>query len=185
MVYYEVSMKCPIHKKTDLDQVVFYDTEVDYCPKGLGIWFDEGEFRIAKDSKDKNLDWLDIDLWEDKSKFNISEREKSCPKCSVPMYEVAYNNSDIKVDICNVCEGVWLDRGEFKKIVDYLREKLSDEVVNRYMKNLVEETAEVFTGPESLQDEVSDLLTVIRLFKYKFSVKFPVISDIISDLPRS
>ena len=178
-------MKCPIHKKTNLKEVIFYNTEVDYCPEGLGIWFDKGEFRIAKDAKDKNLDWMDVDLWEDKTKLQVSKEEKMCPKCDVPMYEVAYNDSDIKVDICNVCEGVWLDRGEFKKIIDYLREKLSDEIINNYVKNLAEETAEVFTGPESLEDELSDVLTVIGLFKYKLSAKYPTISDIISDLPRS
>ena len=178
-------MKCPIHKKTDLKQAIFYNTEIDYCPTGLGIWFDKEEFRIAKDAKDKNLDWMDIDLWEDKTKLKVSKEEKMCPKCDVPMYEVTYNDSDIKVDICNVCEGVWLDRGEFKKIIDYLREKLSKEIINNYAKNLAEETAEVFTGPESLEDELSDVLTVIGLFKYKFSAKHPAISSVISDLPRS
>ena len=44
--------------------------EVDYCPVCLGTWFDEDELRQAKDSKDKNLNWLDIDLWEDKTKIN-------------------------------------------------------------------------------------------------------------------
>ena len=178
-------MKCPIHKKTDLKQAIFYNTEIDYCPTGLGIWFDKGEFRIAKDAKDKNLDWMDIDLWEDKTKLKVSKEEKMCPKCDVPMYELAYNDSNIKVDVCNVCEGVWLDRGEFKKIIDYLQEKLSAEVLNNYTKNLLEESAEVFTGPQSLEDELSDVLTVIGLFKYKFSAKHPAISSVISDLPRS
>ncbi len=178
-------MKCPIHKKTEMEKVLFYDTEIDYCPKGLGIWFDEGELQIAKDSKNKNLNWLDIDLWEDKSKLKISKEERMCPRCDVPMYEVSYGGSDIKVDICNVCEGVWLDRGEFKKIIGYLKEKLSKEVINNYTKNLIKETSEVFSGPESLEDEVADVLTVIGLFKYKLSAKYPTISELISELPRS
>lgn len=178
-------MKCPIHKDTHLEQAIFYDTEVDYCPVGLGVWFDEGEFRIAKDSKDKNLDWMDIDLWEDKTKFKISKEDKECPKCGVPMYEVKYGDSNVKVDICNLCNGVWLDRGEFKKIIDYLRKKLSEEVLHNYTNNLVEEAAEVFTGPESLEDEISDVITVVGLFKHRLSVKYPLISDIISDLPRN
>lgn len=178
-------MKCPIHKKTNLKKIIFYDTEVDYCPKGLGVWFDEGEFRIAKDSKDENLDWMDIDLWEDKTKLKISKQNKTCPKCGVPMYEVKYGDSDVRVDICNLCNGVWLDRGEFKRIIDYLQEELSKEVLHNYRTNLIEETAEVFTGPESLEDEMSDVITVVRLFKHKLSAKYPLISDIISDLPRS
>jgi Zn-finger nucleic acid-binding protein len=178
-------MKCPSHKKTNLEKAVFYNTEVDYCPDGLGVWFDQGELRIAKDSKEENLDWIDVDLWEDKSKFKISKEEKICPNCGVPMYEISYDNSEIKIDICNVCMGVWLDRGEFKKIMEYLRSKVSEEIMENYTKRLLEETAEVFTGPESLEEEVSDVLTVIGLFKYKFSAKHPVIADIVSNLPRS
>ena len=178
-------MKCPIHIKTDLKQAIFYGTEVNYCPKGLGVWFDKGEFRIAKDVKDKNLDWMDIDLWKEKKKLNISKEERMCPKCEVPMYQIKYGDSDVKVDICNVCEGVWLDRGEFKRIVNYLQEELSKEVMHNYTKNLIEETAEVFTGPESLEEEISDVVTVVRLFKHKLSVNYPIISKVISNLPKN
>jgi len=185
MVYHKTVMKCPIHKDKDLKTAIFYNTEIDYCPQGLGVWFEKGEFRIAKDGKQKNLDWLDVDLWKEKTKFQISEEEKQCPACEVPMYELSYNDSDIKVDICNVCEGVWLDRGEFKKIIGYLREKSSKKVMNEYVNSLLEETAEVFSGPESLEDEVSDVITVAGLLSHKLSAKFPTLADIISDLPRS
>ncbi len=178
-------MKCPIHKKINLETAVFYDTEVDYCPEGLGVWFEKGEFRIAKDSKQKNLDWLDVDLWKEKGKFEISKEEKLCPACEVPMYEVSYSDSEIRIDLCNVCEGIWLDRGEFKKIIEYLREKSSKKIMNEYVRSLLEETGEVFTGPESLQEEVSDVVTVVGLLKHKLSAKYPTLAEIISDLPRS
>ncbi len=177
-------MKCPIHKKAELKQAIFHDNEVDYCPTCLGIWFDQGEFRIAKDSKDKNLDWIDVDLWESKTKFEISKDQKSCPSCEVPMYEISYGDSDVKVDICNLCKGLWLDRGEFKKTVDHLREKSSKEVVHNYLNVLFEESTEVFTGPESLQEELSDVVTVLGLLKHRVSVKHPIISEIISRLPK-
>ncbi len=178
-------MKCPVHKNVDLKSAVFYNTEVDFCPKGLGIWFEEDELRIAKDAKDKNLEWLDVDLWKEKSKFKISQKSKMCPKCEVPMYEISYGESDVKVDICNVCRGIWLDRGEFKKIVEYLREKSGEKIMKDYAKVLVKETAEVFVGPESLQEELSDLVTVITLLKHKLSVKIPTVAEIIAGLPKT
>ncbi len=177
-------MKCPIHKDTELKKAVFYDTEVDYCPQGLGVWFEEGELRIAKDTKEENLDWLDVDLWEEKAKMEISKEGKECPSCEVPMYELSYDNSDITVDVCNLCYGLWLDRGEFEKIIDYLRSKSSKEMLDNYGKAFLEEAAEVFSGPESLQDEFSDVVTVTRLLKHKLAAKHPTIAELIARLPR-
>jgi len=107
---------CPICKEK-LETAVFYNVEVDYCPKCLGMFFDEDELRQAKDEKDKSLKWEDIDIWHDISKFQISKKNKLCPECRFPLYEVRYGDSDIKIDVCNLCHGIWLDRGEFKKIM--------------------------------------------------------------------
>ena len=63
-------MQCP-NDKEYLEKVLFHLVEVDYCPKCLGIWFDKDELRLAKDDKDKDLNWLDVDLWRDKSKFKV------------------------------------------------------------------------------------------------------------------
>jgi Zn-finger nucleic acid-binding protein len=176
-------MVCPLCK-TELKKAVFYGTEVDYCSKCLGLWFDRDELRQAKDEKDKDLNWLDIDLWKEEAKFKISKDKKICPKCGVPLYEVNYGDSDIKVDICNLCQGIWLDRGEFKKIIDYLREKDKEEILKNYFKNLIAEGLEIFTGPESFREEVGDFLTILKLLNYKFLTQHPIISKIISILPK-
>ena len=107
-------MTCPIDKN-QFKKALLAETEVDYCPKCLGLWFEEDELRQAKDVKDRNLRWLDIDLWKDGEKFKISPGQKLCPSCRLPLYEANYGSSDIRVDVCNICRGVWLDRGEFKK----------------------------------------------------------------------
>jgi len=68
-------MKCPNCKKP-LERTIFYNVEVNYCPICLGMWFEKDELRWAKDAKDRNLRWLDIDLWKEKSKFKISPGQK-------------------------------------------------------------------------------------------------------------
>lgn len=176
-------MNCPL-SKIKLKQAILCNTAVDYCPNCLGLWFEKEELRWAKDEKDKNLNWLDIDLWQDKKKFKISSNGKFCAACNLPLYEVEYGNSRIKVDICNICQGVWLDRGEFKKIIDYLKKQASFEILRNYAKNLLQETWEVFTGPETLREEIEDFLTVLKLLKYKFSSQHPEITKLISGLPR-
>ena len=176
-------MLCPICK-IELDKAIFYGVEVDYCPRCLGIWFEEEELRLAKDEKDKNLNWLDIDIWKDTSKFKINKGIRMCPSCRVPLYEVYYGDSGIIVDVCNLCKGVWLDRGEFKKIIEYLRRKADEEILHNYLKTLTQEFWEIFTGPETLKEEVSDFVTVIKLLHYKFLKQQPKISKIISSLPK-
>jgi Zn-finger nucleic acid-binding protein len=176
-------MICPTCKK-HLDQAIVSGVEVDYCPKCLGLWFEEEELRIAKDYKDRDLRWLDIDLWRDGEKFKISPGQKLCPADRLPLYETRYGDSDIKVDVCNICKGIWLDRGEFKKTIAYLKERADKEVLGHYLKNLREQAWEVFSGPETLREEIDDFLTIVKLFTYKFTTQHQIITRIIANLPR-
>ena len=175
-------MICPFCKKL-LEKTIFHNSEVDYCPSCLGLWFEQDELRQAKDEKDKDLNWLDIDLWQDKIKFKITSGQKPCPSCRLPLYEVEYGDSGIKVDVCNICQGIWLDRGEFKKIIEYLQQKANYEILHNYAKNLFQEFREIFIGPEILREEILDFLTILKLLRYKFTVQQPLISKIISESP--
>jgi len=176
-------MKCPICKK-DLGKAIFYGGEVDFCPNCLGLWFEEDELRLAKDKKDKELRWLDIDLWKDGQKFKISLGIRMCPTCRLPLHEVYYGDSRIIVDICSLCNGIWLDRGEFKRIIEYLRKGADYEILNNYTKNLLKEAAEILIGPETLREEILDFLAILKILNYKFLTKHPLISKIISNLPK-
>lgn len=176
-------MLCPNCQK-QLEKTILHNTEVDYCPECLGIWFERDELRQAKDAKDKDLNWLDIELWKEKNKFKISSGQKLCPFCRLPLYEIGYADSGVKIDLCNLCYGVWLDRGEFKKIIDYLKEKKEYNVLQKYSQSLLEEALEVFSGPESFREEVSDFLAIFKLLKYKLAVQHPIILNMISHLPK-
>ena len=176
-------MNCPNDNKK-LEKVLFHNVEADYCPKCLGIWFDKGELRQAKDNKDKELNWVDVDLWRDKGKFNISPLLKHCPVCRAGLVEVGYDKSKTKVDFCKMCNGIWLDRGEFKQIINYLKDKSDYEILNNYTKNLVTELWEVFSGPEKFREELEDFLTLLKLLNYKFITQHPNINKIIGELPK-
>jgi len=177
-------MFCPFCKKEKFKKSIFYNTEVDYCPRCLGLWFEEDELRQAKDETDKDLNWLDIDLWKEKKKFRISKKEILCPSCSVPLYCVRYGDSQVEVDVCNLCKGVWLDRGEFKKIIEYLKDKGDDEILKNYFKNLIQEGWEIFEGPEEFKSELGDFLSILKVLNYKFLKNHPTISKLILGLPK-
>jgi hypothetical protein len=176
-------MDCP-NKHGKLEKVLFHNVEADFCPECLGIWFDKDELRLAKDDKDKNLNWLDVDLWRDKGKFKISRSLKHCPVCRAGLVEATYDESKIKVDFCKMCQGVWLDRGEFKQIINYLKNKSDYEILNNYTKNLVSELWEVFSGPETFRSELEDFFTLLKLFNYKFITQYPHINGLIDNLPK-
>lgn len=176
-------MQCPICK-IFLGKSLLSGVEIDYCARCYGLWFEEGELENAKDEKDRNLRWLDIDLWKDPARFVISPQKKMCPKERMPLYEVRYGDSNIKVDLCNLCHGVWLDRGEFKNIVVYLREKAEHRVLYHYAKDLFEETWEIFSGPEMLREEILDFLAILKLLMYKFAAQYGTLSKMIISLPR-
>jgi hypothetical protein len=190
LVDIRVNKKCP-KCKTSLSDTIFNNVEVDYCPKCLGLWFEEEELRLAKDAKDKELKWVDVDIWQDEKKFKISQGIRLCPQCRMPLYEVYYGGSEnlpagrqVIVDVCNLCHGIWLDRGEFIKIIKWLREQRTYGILNNYTRNLFKEAGEILTGPEPFKEEIFDFLAVLKILPYKFLVQYPLISKIISNLPR-
>ncbi len=176
-------MICPFCKLS-LEKSLLSNVEVDFCPRCYGMWFEEDELQAAKDEKDRNLRWLDIDLWKDEGLFKVSPGVKPCPFDRLPLYAVEYGDSGIQVDVCSICRGVWLDRGEFKSILTYLKEKADYEVLYHYLKNLKEELWEVFSGPELLREEIIDFLTILKLLRYKFAVQHPAISQAILAMPK-
>ena len=169
-------MDCPNHHGP-LQKILFYNTEVDYCPECFGIWFDKNELLYAKDKKDEQLNWVDVDLWRDKGRFKLSKTYRHCPNCRAGLVEVGYDESNVKVDFCKHCQGIWLDRGEFKQIIVYLRKKADYEILHHYTKNLGKQLWEVFTGPQKLREELPDFLMLLKLFNYKFVIQYPLLNS--------
>jgi uncharacterized protein len=176
-------MKCK-QCSIGMEQTILAGVEVEYCPRCYGLWFAENELDLAQDKKDEDFRWLDIDLWGDPGKLQVSTGGKACPVDIMPLYEVRYGDSDIKVDVCNICHGIWLDRGEFIEVMEYLKEKGVYELLNHYTRNLFEETWEVFSGPEMLRDEALDLLAILKLLRYKLTTQHPILSQMMLALPR-
>jgi Zn-finger nucleic acid-binding protein len=44
----------------------------------------------------------------------------TCPNCNVGMTQVT--RSEVEIDVCPQCRGVWLDRGELEKLLQPLRD---------------------------------------------------------------
>jgi len=83
-----------------------------------------------------------------------------------------------------MCGGIWLDRGEFKQIINYLKNKSDYEILHNYTRNLVLELWEVFSGPETFRSELEDFFTLLKLLNYKFVVQYPQLNKMIEGMPK-
>lgn len=175
-------MRCPSCHKEEFTQVCVGGVALDFCMNCLGLWFEEGELRRATQESADLYRWVDTDLWQDASRFRAGESERVCPIDHIPMRHVHYGDSPITVDACHTCGGIWLDRGEFQQIAAYTRREGRKEIWDHYYDVLKKEAKEIFTGPEPLRDEVEDLLMVVKLFKYRFIARHPMITQFLQSL---
>lgn len=110
-------MECPrcntVLKQNQLNDVNF-TVEVDSCPGCGGSWFDNGELtRLEKIIEPIFFEIRKIPETKEQIK------QMKCPSCSAqPYLEKIQHARDEKVivDICNSCNGVWLDKGELEAI---------------------------------------------------------------------
>jgi Zn-finger nucleic acid-binding protein len=89
------------------------------------------------------------------------------------MLAVNYGPTNIEVDVCFQCRGVWLDSGEFDKIIDALNDELANADFSDYVRASLEEGKDLITGESNLKSEWKDFTTVLRLMQYRIFVEKP------------
>jgi len=172
--------KCQIALETrDVEQV-----ELNRCLTCKGHWFDDQELRKVKDKAATDLNWMDFELWKYPQRFRASLAEYFCPRCDKAMVAVEYDDTEIEVDFCTECQGIWLDRWEFEKIVAALTEELLTMTRSEYVEATIEEAKEILSGPESFISEWRDFFTVLRMLQYRLLVDHPEVAKAITDAQR-
>ena len=177
-------MKCPICS-VGLERKLVKEIEIDECPECRGVWFEDDELRKAKDSADSDLNWMDFEVWKHKEKFKAAPRNLGCPKCSGSLVCIDYDNTGVEIDCCPECKGTWLDKGEFKKIVDALTDELLTKSFSDYVKASLGEAKEILTGSESFLSEWRDFVTVCRMMNLRLLVENPKLLDTMTTIQRA
>ncbi|MCK4905224.1 zf-TFIIB domain-containing protein [bacterium] len=166
-------MKCP-DCQGELKQIDCKGIMIDECIKCKGKWFDRDELQKAKDRADDDLRWLDFDPFgEDAKKLSTFSQGKICPKCFGIMLALKYMDSQVLIDKCSGCKGVWLESGELAKIILYLENKVNTKTEKEYVKDTFRQFIEIFTGQEGLISEVKDFLVVFYLLRLRIAVEHP------------
>jgi Zn-finger nucleic acid-binding protein len=175
-------MDCPECSVT-LEDTDCHGVKIDECPKCLGRWFDRDELRRAKDSTDPDLRWLDFDPFADEvDDSEPGAKGKLCPRCSIGMGVIAYEDSGVRLDKCSRCRGVWLNHGEFERIVKHLEKEVNAETARQLGKEAERQFAQILTGSEGPISELRDLFSVLHLLRQRWSVEHPALSGAIDTI---
>lgn len=176
-------LKCP-KCSAELSGFSSQDLKLARCFKCHGIWFDKNELKKVIDERDMDLAWIHFDLWSNKEKFNAAKGTKLCPECKKPMAVLKYDNSEVEVDVCTDCGGIWLDSGEFTKIVDFLEKALLRKDVPGYIREMAKEGERMILDPKQSGVEVGHFLILTKLLEYRILAEHTFIASIISALPK-
>lgn len=88
---------------------------VDQCKGCGGIWFDDSELYRTKQGEAGRIELLDSESL--RTSYQIKKAKFLCPKDQSKLirFNDAYFPKGIIVERCVVCDGFWLNRGEFVK----------------------------------------------------------------------
>jgi Zn-finger nucleic acid-binding protein len=160
--------------------------EFEGCPKCKGIWLVKDELRKLKNKAEGgSLRWLNDEI-ENIEKTSVVATQRPCVKCkTAKMVSVIFGKSSIVIDWCPQCHGMWLDRGEFDAITDYLRDELPHVHTKDIEKRAAEDLKRVVTGgPESRFDELRDATADVHALINATIFEHPVLFSLITGIPR-
>jgi Zn-finger nucleic acid-binding protein len=100
-----------------------WEVEVDVCVHSCGgVWLDKADFQVdPKDSLLLNRALLAHNV--PALKGLLPESQAECPVCVVPMAPYRWKQTDVPLDRCGQCGGLWFDGHEIDSVQRQLRER--------------------------------------------------------------
>jgi Zn-finger nucleic acid-binding protein len=155
------------------------------CPKCKGIWLIQDELRKLKNKVDDgSLRWMNDEI-ENLEKSGAIASNLKCPKGHGNMVSVVFGKSKLVADWCPACRGIWLDRGEFTRIVDYLEDESSTANPQALEKQLLQDLRKVWKGaPEGRLEELRDAASALHALLNAAIFEHPELFRIMMGAPR-
>lgn len=170
-------MKCPdckhVLKPIDCKGVVIHE-----CTKCDGKWFEKDELQKVEAREDDTVRWIDFEPFsKEAEQLSASSEGKTCPKCLKKMASLKYLKSNVVVDKCPTCKGVWLDRGELAKIIRYLKDLVDTVPASELVKDTFKEFIKIFTFHKDIISEIKDLFAVFYILELRIAVDHPELAE--------
>ena len=175
-------MNCPSCAK-QLNKKKLENFEIAMCDTCKGMWLDTFTFQEIATHESPFSELLKIDIWEEVTKHKVKPGPGKCPKCEKRLYISEYVDSQIHIDLCPICQGLWFDRGELEKVMAYIEKEIDNETVGHLFNELGEEVKDFLTGQKSLESEVKHVGLIIKLLEYRVFSKFPLLQKLANSIP--
>ncbi len=152
-------MKCPSCNH-QLERQIYHGLIIDTCRNCKGIWFasgkEMGEYVAFLRNDRKDIPFARIELEKEVViPSRMREATRLCPRCARPMspFNYAYD-SNIFLDKCPACGGVWTDGGEIFTLASCIKGNPRLDALGR---SVAEETEsqETFRELVKLGDDIS------------------------------
>ena len=108
-----------------------------------------------------------------------------CPKCGKGLVSAAFGGSDVLVDVCPACKGVWLDYDELRGMQEYLRDKLVEMTPDEMRHKVYEEIKEIWDGPEDVLSEVLDAKAAVAALVNLSIIEHPKLARLLNLFGRA
>ncbi|MEW5820032.1 MAG: zf-TFIIB domain-containing protein [Cyanobacteriota bacterium] len=159
-----MGLTCP-NCKDSLEPKIIGGIEVDFCEKGCkGIWFDEGELKKIREFPDdsETLKTIEGNFTPKLKEEALKEDARMCPRCNIELYKYNWDmRSNIFLDSCEQCNGLWIDAGELIGMNEYLKEMSAKTMPNEEEIKLKLAEIEHRTRAKMKQDQDDNVNKVI------------------------
>ncbi len=173
-------MICPRCNK-ELQAAEFAGVRIETCPDCGGSWFDRDELRQARNIADPDLAWMEFNLWKETDGFHVRKDSSKCPSCGGKMALIGYTDSEVELDYCRDCGGIWLDKGEFDAIISALEEDIDSTTASEFLKISIKEMQELIEASDNFGKEWKHFRTVLKLLEYRVLAEHRTIAGIIEN----
>jgi Zn-finger nucleic acid-binding protein len=108
-------MDCPRDRR-EMEHQGYFKYPRHSCPACKGIFVLESDITEKLGAGGKKLEEVA------KVKLgNVRDSKLACPKDGTTLKAISFG--DAEIDVCAACHGLWLDRGEYEKIIARMRER--------------------------------------------------------------
>jgi Zn-finger nucleic acid-binding protein len=87
----------------------------------------------------------------------------------------------VQIDYCRECGGVWLDRGEFSRIVKVLEHDIDSMTASDYFKESIREAEELIGTSEHFGREWKHFRILMKLLEYRVLAEHRTLARIIEN----
>jgi len=171
---------------SNLNLYTAFSMQFEGCPKCKGIWLIKDELRKLKNKvEDGSLRWLNDEI-ENLDKISVIATKRTCVKCkTAQMVSAIFGKSSIIVDWCPKCHGMWLDRGEFESIADYLKAELTRMHPKDIEKQAAADVKRVWSGgPETRFEELVDAKAAVSALINATIFEHPSLYKLCTSVPH-